>query len=53
MADLSGESKYLQNLAAKKKYKFFRDAQNNVAIYDNNLTKRLTNIFEYNSNSAD
>ena len=50
--DITGENTWLKNLASKKGYSFYKDANGNTRVYDKDLNQ-IKNILEYNSNFAD
>lgn len=51
--DLSDQSEWARNLAKNKGYKFFKDKEGNIRIYDKNYINQIKNILEYNQNFND
>lgn len=51
--DLADQSEWARNFAKNKGYKFFKDREGNIRVYNRDYTDQIRDVLEYNSNFND
>ena len=51
--DLADQSEWARNFAKNRGYKFFKDREGNVRVYNRDYTDQIRDVLEYNSNFND